>query len=159
MTAWDHDLTTGIAFMDDEHEALHATLRELGDLAGTRPSPGAPALDATASADVLALVDRLLDEVRRHFAHEEAVMGEFEYPSRHMHAAQHEQFVLELAALRATHADGGPAVAGRVVKYVQVWFARHTLDADTPFATWLTRTHPDHHFGHTTGTGADATRS
>jgi hemerythrin len=144
MSTWNKDLTVGVDFLDGEHETMIATLNDLEALIATsEPGPAGPAVRATYANKVGKLLDRLWVETDSHFSHEQQVMAESDYPEIGVHTAQHEKFLKELRELTTRHDNGEAAVAAGVVSFVQLWFARHTLDSDQPLSEWLhaTRSH------------------
>jgi len=144
MTTWENDLTLGVRFMDHEHAGLHASLTELGELAATELPVNTRALARDARANAIRLrLDRLRLEVSTHFTHEEQVMRAHHYPRAGDHIAKHTKFLDELDAMSSTYAVGEAAMALRVVQFVQIWFARHTVASDQALGEWLNEHHPD----------------
>ena len=126
MTAWEQELTLGVAFIDAEHQALIDILTELGTAEGAQ--------DRIRLGNLL---PRLVSETRDHFANEEREMHERAYPMMSSHVAQHGRFMAELEDLRVRHNGGEVVVVAQVVTFIQTWFARHVDLSDRPLAEWL----------------------
>jgi hemerythrin-like metal-binding protein len=130
--------------MDDEHARLHASLTELGHLVDA-PLP-ATATEKTRRArgvNIQVRLDRLRLEASAHFAHEERVMHTYGYPMTNDHVAKHTKFLRKLDKMMAGYADGEEVIASHVVRFVQIWFARHTVHSDQRLSDWLKQHHPD----------------
>jgi len=143
VASWKDDLTVGVPFMDAEHAGLISTLTELGELVnGTSSEDTNPLAQLPRSTAVRIQLSRLRVEIGIHFSHEEQVMRSCGYPLIVRHTTKHTKFMDELDRMTSRFTTGEEDIAERVVRFVQVWFARHTRDCDTQLSAWLLANHP-----------------
>jgi len=84
-------------------------------------------------AELLSVLDALLDHTRAHFEHEAGMMDACALGSRAEHQAEHRRVLAELGQMRTRVEKGRlPFVRAYLAEAVPDWFATHlaTMDAD-----------------------------
>jgi diguanylate cyclase (GGDEF)-like protein/hemerythrin-like metal-binding protein len=120
---WQEAYECGQPQIDAEHRALFDAANALIDTALRDEDPG-PVGAALAS---------LLDEVERHFAHEEALLEAAHYPELQPHGQAHAELLRRAQALLA-QLRAGQAAFGEVVEFAaRDLVMRHLLAADLAF--------------------------
>jgi hemerythrin len=127
MTAmsWTPALAVGIDEIDAQHQELYRRAAELLDGMGVGDT-----------AAVGTLFDYLGDYAAEHFAAEERLMQESQFPGYNVHRAAHVRFVRDLIALRRLHEESG-ASAAVVVKartWLSEWLRSHIGVVDQALA-------------------------
>ncbi len=127
---WSPALALGHAEIDTQHEEL---FRRVADLVHAMTSGDRPAVDR--------LFDFLGEYVIVHFAVEEKLMAESDYPGFNVHRASHQRFVREYESLRKLHGDigtsAGVAVAVKAHTWLSGWLTNHIRSADQLLAKHL----------------------
>jgi hemerythrin-like metal-binding protein len=103
-----------------QHGHLSAAVRELNYLQAT----GAPWDDL---ADTL---DRLIDDVKLHFEHEELELERAAYPKLDAHRHLHASFIRRLTALRQECDRKETELMGVLVELLESWLSAHEATAD-----------------------------
>ena len=90
-------------------------------------------------AAVGALFDFLGDYAAEHFAAEEQLMQESQFPGYNVHKAAHERFVRDLIALRRLHEESGAsqAVVVKARTWLSEWLRSHIGIIDQGLARHL----------------------
>lgn len=127
MTAmsWTPALALGIDEIDAQHQEFYR--RAAGLLEGM----GVADPDA-----VGALFEYLASYAVEHFAAEERLMLESQFPGQNVHRAAHERFVRDLSALRRLHEESGAstAVAVKARTWLAEWLRSHIGIVDQALA-------------------------
>ena len=126
---WTEDLSLDIDVIDLQHKAIVQQLNRLAD-----------ALENDRNKDELRnLVNSLEDSIFKHFAEEERLMKQFNYPGFLEHREIHADFVRELASLRSQIliADITPALLQFFAGGVESWISEHILGLDKAMAEFI----------------------
>jgi len=117
------------------HEEIDGQHRELFRRAGELLE----AMMAGDRAGVSRLFDFLGSYVVVHFAAEERLMVESNYPGYAVHKAAHERFVREYESLRKLHGENGSstAVAIKASTWISDWLETHIGNTDQQLAHHL----------------------
>lgn len=119
---WHDGLLLGHAPMDEQHEALVATIDALRR---------APDSGCASALEVLAR------HVHGHFAAEEAWMADTGFPARECHAAEHRAVLCSIDGVRRRVAAGDADAARRLAAALADWFPAHADYLDAPLSHWL----------------------
>lgn len=122
---WNDGLRLGVAKMDRQHEKVMGLLEALG----AAKAPGEAFDEAVGEA---------LDYMDYHFAAEQRLMEEWDYPDLGEHVDAHDDFMVQAADDLAMLQDGGgeePAEA--VLLRLADWWAGHIAGADRKLAAFL----------------------
>ncbi|THB68147.1 MAG: hypothetical protein D6E12_07125 [Desulfovibrio sp.] len=117
LVAWSDDLLLGIPAIDAEHRVLvrYAEEFQQGVKQGIDPEA------------VARLFDRLLDYTTRHFAHEEALMHENNYPDVEEHVAEHRRITRLVMELNRDRRYVFPQSIG---SFLRQWIIGHIQKTD-----------------------------
>ena len=116
---WSSRFETGIAIIDQQHQALFEAVNKLADSFKS----------GTASAQVKASMDFLVKYTVEHFQTEEKFMKEMGYPKLSSHMAQHGQLVAKAKDLQARLAEG-KTVTVEVTSFLADWLKHHINEED-----------------------------
>ncbi len=128
-TGWTSALALGHDEIDSQHQELY---RRAGKL-----------VDAMAQGGDRELVARLFDflgtYVVDHFAAEERLMVETQFPGYNVHRAAHERFIRDYHSLRKLHEESGAsaAVAIKASTWLSEWLRSHIGKTDQLLARHL----------------------
>lgn len=85
-------------------------------------------------------LDEYIDHVQNHFANEERLMEEYDFPSFEMHKTAHDMFLLDLAsATRQWKKFGDIKKIINFVYKTPEWILMHVNSVDAPTANYLAR--------------------
>lgn len=129
----DEQCLTGIAELDDEHRRLISI--------GNRVYLMSHSTHVDA-AQIAAAVDELRSHTRAHFATEELLMDEVQFPARDKHRTIHEK-MLDYLDEMAAMAPGSPLIiAIKLEKFLGSWFIWHMQKDDTEMARYYLENTP-----------------
>ena len=131
---WSPNVSLDVPELDEDHARLLISVDAL--------------LDAVASRDPAAVRSALRElrtETEAHFAREETLMRQAQYPALTAHCAKHQRLLRELTTLRvALETSGTLRVPLAPVSYIRRWFAAHIAADDRQLAAYLE--HNEHSF-------------
>lgn len=126
---WDERLAVGVEQIDAEHRHLLALVNELYDALQSGRSKGV--LQRTYA--------ELVDYTLTHFAHEEALMQEADYPGLDAHRRLHAE--LRDGTLQLQHKAQGAAdslaISLVTMQFLRDWLLHHICGSDRQFAAYL----------------------
>jgi len=123
---WSKSFETGNELVDEQHKEIFRLVQQV--------------LDADAFANRKAQIETALDFLSgyavRHFASEEALMAESNYPAFEEHKAQHDSFVKEVVAfMERVKTEGGTiSISETINNFVIEWLKEHIMDRDKAMA-------------------------
>ncbi len=124
---WVKAMELGLPEMDAQHQRLVDIINRLH-----RAVSG----DA-GDADVLSLVDELMDYTRYHFQAEEDMMRRLEFSDLEPHRRAHMAFAEQAQGLAERARRGEPGVAQELLSVLRDWLVRHIMVADRRYAREL----------------------
>jgi hemerythrin len=124
---WTVDFGIGIREVDEQHKALVDLLNRLhvairGDDGSTTPRR---------------ILDELADYTGSHFALEESLMRESNYPDLAAHKLIHEDLIGQIRGLQQKLDSDQTAITLELLHFLKVWLMRHINDADKRFGAYF----------------------
>ena len=99
--AWTPDLETGNTIIDSEHKTLISAVNTLLDACG----------QGKGRQELVSSVDFLLSYTKTHFAHEEQLQTQYNYPDIVAHKIWHKSFIAAISELASTLKVEGATIA------------------------------------------------
>jgi hemerythrin-like metal-binding protein len=123
-------MDTGYAPMDAEHRRISELLRQVLSAVNANDVARARATSAVA-----------FREIADHFAHEERLMAEWQYPKAPRHVEAHANFVKDATAFGAELREKGltPGFRRWAVQRLVTWFRFHITANDVELGLYLRR--------------------
>jgi hemerythrin len=91
-------------------------------------------------------LDEYIEHVKAHFANEERLMQEYDFPSYEMHKLAHDMFLMDLQyATRQWKEFGDIHKIINFVAKTPEWIVMHVRSVDAPTADYLARKMEDNH--------------
>lgn len=134
---WSAKLSVGIPQVDEEHQKLVAIFNQLDEANQTGKG-------TRVMGDILS---QLVAYTQFHFASEEKLMDEAEYPDLRLHMAQHRQLVEKVVGFQSKFTHGGRRITKEMMEFLQYWLTNHILKDDMAFGQCCTES--------TVGAGAE----
>jgi hemerythrin len=127
MFEWRREFSVGIGSIDGQHQNLFRIARELSD-----------AMMAGQGRQTLArTLDRLVQYTSVHFAHEERLMQEHNYPAFAAHKAEHDALTKKALELQKNFEQGRVAMSVQVLQFLKSWLEHHIQQVDRAYAPFL----------------------
>ena len=120
---WSSDLELGIPVIDSQHQRIVDYINQV-----------AHANSAKGRADVLNVLDELVDYTLSHFAFEENLMDEAGYPFANPHKKVHRLFARRVANFQQ-RAKAGEIVTEELLHVLKAWLLNHIKHDDKDYAT------------------------
>ena len=130
---WTTDLETGISLLDEQHHRYIDLLNNYFKKVSEHSEADEKINQLTDSFDYLR------QYAREHFATEESIMRELEYPDYLSHLKEHQHYVLHVGKLyMQMKTKGFSSQLSREVNFYTVeWFIEHILQADMKLVEFL----------------------
>ena len=124
---WTEAYSVNIAVLDRQHKQLIDTMNQLDQ--ALRKGEGKAALDS--------VLDKLAEYALVHFAAEESLMQEHNFPGFFTHRTQHAEFLKRLAEYLEAHKAGKPGTPVSLLFFMQEWMKEHLIKADKLYSAFL----------------------
>jgi hemerythrin-like metal-binding protein len=124
---WTEAYSVNIAALDEQHRRLFNTLNELHRALQT--GDGVAALKT--------VLQKLTNYAAEHFAAEEALMAQYDFPGLSTHRDRHEEFRDKLAEFMDAHSAAKAGAPVTVLLYLQDWLKNHLLKTDKQYSNFL----------------------
>lgn len=118
--------------MQDTHESEIKILNEIDKLA-TKYQIHKTGLD-----ELEVKLDEYIEHVKKHFANEERLMQEYDFPSYDMHKTAHDMFLMDLEYATKPWKERGDMK--KIINFIYKtpeWIVMHVNSVDTPTANYL----------------------
>lgn len=124
---WKDNYSVNIAAIDEQHKKLIAMINQLHE--SMSQGQGKVVLGD--------LLNDLIAYTASHFAAEERLMQEHDYPEYIAHKEKHEKMKAKVLALQSDYKQGKIALTLDVSKFLQDWLDKHILGTDKKYAPFL----------------------
>jgi hemerythrin len=129
LVEWDDRYLVGIKVIDDQHKELIELTNTLykGCLRG----------DEAAKAYFKEAIHSAVDYVKFHFAAEEKILEQVQYPELPEHKKHHESFVKKVIEDVKSFEGGKTFVPNEFVRYLKDWILTHIALMDKEYAVYI----------------------
>lgn len=124
---WADEYNVGVSDIDEQHMELVALINQLHDAIRSRK----------ASRQVRSTLDELVEYTRTHFAIEERLMRESNYPDYESHRSYHEALIDQIRALQAKLDGGEASITFELLHFLRNWLIRHIFEVDKQFGAYF----------------------
>jgi hemerythrin-like metal-binding protein len=124
---WTQAYSVNISVLDQQHRSLFDVVNQLDQT--LRMGRGNAALNP--------ILDRLLEYATVHFAAEESLMKQHDFPGLPTHHTQHEMFRRQITEYLRDHKAGKPGVPVALLFYLQAWLKDHLVKTDKQYSAYL----------------------
>ena len=126
---WDSSLETGHTKIDNQHKQLIATLNNIIEASKTEKG----------KEEIFKTLEFLTGYTVMHFATEEKLQVEYEYPDYLQHKQFHDEFKNTVGVLTKRLIDNGPTdeVIGEVTSTIGNWLLNHIRGDDFRMAAYI----------------------
>jgi len=127
LVEWSDSLSVGIDEIDAQHRVLVNLVNEMHQ--AIEQGRGSEAVGA--------VLTRLGEYTRIHFAVEESLMRLLGYPDLERHKEEHAELMTRLQELRQRFESGSSALDGDLMSLLKVWLTRHIMESDQQYAQFF----------------------
>jgi hemerythrin len=126
---WDSSLETGYEKIDKQHKQLIAALNALIEAAAAGES----------QEEIFKTMDFLSAYTIKHFADEEKLQAEFDYPDYLIHKRYHDEFRVTVGEMTSRIRQEGPTeeLVGQVTVAIGNWLLNHIKGDDFRMAAYI----------------------
>jgi methyl-accepting chemotaxis protein len=124
---WDRSITTGLSTIDQQH-------RQLVDLINDLHKAMKQGRSATESGRIL---DRLITYTESHFATEEKLFQQHNYPGLSQHKTQHKKLVAQVVDFQKELISGNAMLSAELMDFLKVWLVKHIKKEDMQYVPFL----------------------
>jgi hemerythrin len=129
LVEWDEKYSIGIPLIDDQHKKLIEMTNTL-----YRGCLGGP---ETADAYFKEAIQGTVDYVKYHFAMEEKLLEQVQYPGLAEHKKQHQGFIRKILEDVQNFQQGKKFVPNTFVRFLKDWILSHIALMDTQYAAYI----------------------
>ena len=125
--SWKEEYSLGIESVDSQHKQLILMVSQLHK-----------AMMLGKAKEVLAeILDKLIRYTDTHFAHEEQLMRQKNYPRLSTHAAEHRRLTTVAHKLRADFREGRLTITVDTLNFLKTWLNDHILGMDQDYGRFM----------------------
>ncbi|QJB56712.1 bacteriohemerythrin [Pseudodesulfovibrio sp. zrk46] len=122
---WKNKFSVGVKRIDDEHKVLVGLINKAFD--------SSELMDATEAT--FSLLRDMNDYAEMHFATEDTLMREYNYPTMDLHLKEHDLFRRRVSEALARGKNGADPY--KVFQFLRDWFYNHTMKDDMALGEYL----------------------
>jgi hemerythrin-like metal-binding protein len=124
---WDTSYETGIKKFDAQHQKLVNLINDLYE--GMQQGKG--------KETVGRVLEELIKYTKEHFADEEALMQQYNYPGYLAQKGEHERLVKEVVTLMEKHKSGAMSLSIETSTFLKNWLTNHILGVDKKYSVFF----------------------
>lgn len=124
---WGPELEIGVPSIDNQHRELVRLLNQLNVSMRTN----------VREENVPVILDGLLEYTNTHFAYEEQVFLESEYPEADIHIREHELLRRDVLKMKQQVDDGCKRISVELMFFMREWLNSHILESDKAVGQYL----------------------
>lgn len=124
---WKDEYSVGVAMIDEQHKVLVGLINEMHE--AMAKGKGKESL-----GEVLA---RLVTYTKKHFAEEEALLKQHDYPDFPGHKEKHDKMTAKVLALQSDFNAGTFQLTFEVSKFLKDWLSKHILGTDMKYGPFF----------------------
>jgi len=124
---WNESLSVNIGSIDKEHQKLIQLLDEFY----------ASIYQASPQEKLLKLIVGLKEYTITHFANEEYLMAQYEYPGFEEHKKEHDKFIQKVVDFEARYKSGRLLLTLEVTGFIKHWIIAHIMGTDKLYSEFL----------------------
>lgn len=117
---WKEAYSVNIAEIDNQHKKLIELINNLHDAMIT----------GKAKEEMSKILSSLVDYTLYHFATEEKIFDQYDFPGSKAHKKQHNDLIEQVAALQKKHEDGERVLTIDVMNFLRDWLNDHIMGSD-----------------------------
>lgn len=117
---WKEAYSVNIAEIDNQHKKLIELINNLHDAMIT----------GKAKEEMSKILSGLVDYTLYHFATEEKIFDQYDFPGSKAHKKQHSDLIEQVAALQKKHEDGERVLTIDVMNFLRDWLNDHIMGSD-----------------------------
>lgn len=122
-----HDNEVNIKEVDEQHRTLFDILNRLHEAVAAGKEQG----------ELFAILDELIEYTVYHFATEEKLYIEHDYPGYEKHKAEHDNLTATAVDLQQKLRDGSATLSFELLDFLHDWLMGHTLGLDQEMGPYL----------------------
>ncbi|MFW5836446.1 MAG: bacteriohemerythrin [Desulfovibrionaceae bacterium] len=127
LITWRQELSVGREDIDAQHKSLISMINDLDEQ-----------LHGGAAQPVLAdLVDRLKNYAQEHFASEEQILEQADYPELLEHQREHIDFIRRVSQFDKDCRSGACSLNDDVLAFLKTWLVEHIMGTDQKYVPHL----------------------
>jgi hemerythrin len=124
---WREEYSVGVARFDDGHKKLCALINELN--AGISQGKGGDTQKT--------ILKGVVEYAMGHFADEERLMKEYDYPDRISHKLEHDEFRDRLLGFVEAYLKGSTPLTVDLLAYLVEWLEKHMIGTDKKYQAFF----------------------
>lgn len=124
---WKDSYSVGIDPIDQQHKKLLNLINQLQT-----------AIDYSTGAEFeQEALDELVDYTKTHFAYEEGLLRDNDYPDFEAHKAQHEEMFDKVREVLTEYEQDSDSAMSNAVEYLKTWLIKHINGTDKQYSSYL----------------------
>lgn len=124
--SWNENLSVDVKMFDEQHKQLIGLINNLHD--AMSQGKGAAALGT--------VLNELIDYTKTHFADEEKIMKQYNYPSYGLHVIEHRNLTDKVVELQNKYNHGNMVLSMDVMQFLKDWLTHHILETDKKYGVF-----------------------
>lgn len=124
---WINDFSVGVAAFDAEHKQLIGYINRLYDAVA----------DGKAESEIANVLGGLVDYTVNHFAHEEDMMRQYDYPDFESHKNHHDSLFVKVNEYRSRFSKERSAILPELMEFMKGWLMVHIKETDKKYSAFF----------------------
>lgn len=124
---WGEQYSVGYDKIDEQHQKLVGYINELH----------AAMLEGRGQEALVTILKKLVSYTQTHFAMEEKLMQQYNYPEYNKHKMEHEALVKKVLTVQQDMEEKSVKLTLQVMNFLKDWLAKHIMGTDKRFGKFL----------------------
>jgi len=124
---WNENFSVTVKELDDQHKKLVTILNLLHD--AMKKGEGKSKLNST--------LDELVSYTKFHFAHEEKLMQQYNYPAYAAHKKEHEDLIHKVVDYLSQLDSGKTVLPSQIIQFLKEWIVNHIGQSDKKYGPFF----------------------
>lgn len=130
---WTNEFSVGIPSLDEQHRNLVDIINKFEE--ARRRGKGTKIMRQ--------ILNEIIGYTQEHFAFEEELLEESDYPDRKLHQSQHRQLLQKVERLQHDYLHEGRRITAETGEFLNYWLTSHILQHDKNYSEHLQKTSVD----------------
>lgn len=124
---WEGKFEIGVASVDEQHKTFFEILNRFQDAYNS----------GKGSSAVSEVLNEVIDYTNYHFAEEERLFKETDYPEAELHTEAHNTFKEKVLALQKNYMSNNKILTIELLMTLQEWLIIHIINSDRKFGEYI----------------------
>lgn len=127
LICWNENLSVGIEAVDEQHRMIFKLINETHSAM----------LEGRSGEQIASVINNLIEYTKSHFAFEEEVFAQFDYPEKESHIAAHRTLTEKVFDYKKRYESGQTILGAEMLGFLKDWLIGHIIAVDKKYRSFF----------------------